>query len=150
MFSWTPNVPAQIHKPFSSHRDREIASLFRGKFNLEIINFHAQVSSKPFIHKINSTFVNGLWMKIIVFVSLPLLFTLSLISCRSRLNTKQERKSLWKIIDLELWKLFLWMKLYDVCEWRFFSVGFAVGVWTRGKYLVSFVSNYTVRKKRVN
>lgn len=58
-----------------------------------------------------------------------------LVPARDSTENKKE-KSLWEIIDLELWNfLVLWMKLYDVCEWRFFFVG----VHTRGKYLVSFV-----------
>jgi hypothetical protein len=136
-----PSKHIKLHKTYFHLGVFFFYIVFRGNFNLEKINLEIFSSLKfprnfPFI-KVNCTFINGLWMKIIVFVSslpVPLIF------CRPRLNTKQDtnvpKKSLWKIIDLELWRSFVIFVnenfFYDVCEWRFLQL-----CGRGGKYLVS-------------
>lgn len=96
----------------------------------------------PFI-KINCTFINGLWMKIIVFVSL-FVGPASLISFgRSRLATQEREKSLWKIIDLELWNHIFVNEIKNMklcgCLWM---AGLSSRSRAEGKYLVL---SYTAR-----
>lgn len=59
-----------------------------------------------------------------------------------------EKLSIWSF-ENDFFFGVLWMKLYDVCEWRFL-VSFSCSMYGRGVNIwFRFVSNYTVRKKKL-